>query len=69
MSISDIAGFRFLPPSIHLPPELRPVHGALAAVLPSVGTIGAAGSIASAGAVVLHTVAADHVFPLAFGQT
>jgi hypothetical protein len=60
MNTSDIATFHFLPPSIHL----QPVHGALAAVLPSVGTTGPAGLIASAGTMVLHTVAVDRIFSL-----
>ncbi len=67
MNTSDIAAFHFLPPSIHLPPGLQPVHGALAAVLPSVGTTGPAGLIASAGTMVLHTVAVDRIFSLTLG--
>jgi len=66
MNSSSFAGFHFLPPSIHLPPVLRPVHGATVAT--AVGTASVAGAVASAGAVLQHAVAGDHAFPLATGQ-
>ena len=63
MSTSGFAGFHFLPPSLHLPVDLRPVHNVFVPVLPSVDTI------ASLGTVVLRTATANHVFPLVLGQT
>ena len=63
MGTGDFAGFHFLPPSIHLPPWLRPVHGATPAI--TVGTVNVAGTIASVGVMLQQAAAADHVFPLA----
>ena len=61
MNRNDLAGFHFLPPSVHLPPSLRPVHSATAATMVEPAS--------ATGAVLLPAVAADHVFPLAFSQT
>ena len=67
MNTGDFLDFHFLPPSVHLPPVLRPVHGAT--VMATVAPANIAGAIANAGAVLQHASAADHVFPLAFSQT
>lgn len=61
MNIGDHTGFHFLPPSIHLPPLLRPVHGATAAAMVETAS--------ATGAVLQPAAAADHVFPLALSQT
>ncbi len=67
MSIGDHTGFHFLPPSVHLPPVLQPVHGAT--VMATIGAASGAGPIASAGAVLHHPAVADHEFPLLLSQT
>ena len=61
MSAGDFAGFHFLPPSIHLPPWLQPVHGGIPAN--TIGTVSIAGAIPSAGVVLQHAAAADHMLP------
>ncbi len=61
--MNNYTGFHFLPPSIHLPPVLRPVYDAVTFAPPSASTI------AHGGAVVLHTTATDHVLPLVHGQS
>ncbi len=58
---SSFAGFHFLPPSIHLPLELRPVHGLVAATLPTM--------IPSPSAAIPQTAVADHLFPLTLSQS
>ena len=67
MNVDGFHGFRFLPPSVRVPPELRPVRGAT--VTADDGSVSVPGPIAGAvyGAPLIH--AADHVFPLGLGQT
>ena len=62
MNAGDFMGFHFLPPSIHLPPALRPVHGATVTAMLEPASV--ARVTASTGAVPQHTAVADHVFPL-----
>lgn len=63
--MNNYTGLHLLPPSIHLPPVLRPVYDAVASTPPSASTI------TNGGAAVLHTAttATDHVLPLVHGQT
>lgn len=67
MNTTSFAGFHFLPPSIHLPPALQPVHGALTVITVEQASVAAA--IAGAGAVLHHVMATDHMFLLMHGQT
>lgn len=66
MNTSSFAGFHFLPPTIHLPPELRPVHAATMTTTSEMAKVTEA--IASASVMLQHAVATDHMFPLAIGQ-
>lgn len=63
----NVDGFHFLPPSVRVPPELRPVHGA--AVMADDGSVSVARPIAGAAYAAPLIHAADHVFPLGLGQT
>ena len=61
MSIDDHTGFHFLPPSIHLPPELQPVHSV---VMPDLSIVSTVTSV-----VVPHDATANHYLTLVFNQT
>ncbi len=67
MNVDGFHGFGFLPPSVRLPPELRPVHGATVTL--NDGSVSVAGPIAGAAYAAPLIQAADHVFPLSLGQT
>ncbi|MGI4801321.1 MAG: hypothetical protein ACRYG8_46320 [Janthinobacterium lividum] len=67
MNVGDFHGFHFLPPSIHLPPVLQPVHGAM--MVTTVEPANVAKAIAGTGMVLHHAMATDHMFPLVHGQT